>query len=141
MVKTITRFGQDCKSAILTNNRDIFVVVMIVGSGFLGFGLGRLSKIGEMREPITFHDVDNKSVIMDSETPSSSSEAFDTMSQGASLGDVARVEVVASKSGSRYHFPWCSGARTIKEENMIKFSSIKDAEKAGYTKALNCKGL
>ena len=49
--------------------------------------------------------------------------------------------VVASKSGIKYHLPWCSGAATIKEENKIYFDTPEAAEKAGYTKAGNCKGL
>ncbi len=48
---------------------------------------------------------------------------------------------VASKSGSAYHFPWCSGAKRIKEANKIYFNTKEEAEKAGYRPAGNCKGL
>jgi len=50
-------------------------------------------------------------------------------------------KVVASRKGSKYHFPWCSGGKTIREENIIWFDSIKQAQNAGYTPAGNCKGL
>lgn len=50
-------------------------------------------------------------------------------------------EVVASKSGSKYHLPTCPGAKQIKPENLITFSSRDAAEAAGYTPAANCKGL
>jgi hypothetical protein len=48
---------------------------------------------------------------------------------------------VASKTGSKYHLPWCSGAQTIKEENKIWFETKEEAESRGYSPAKNCKGL
>ena len=81
--------------------------------GFGGFGIGRLSSA----EPrISTYNV----------------EEINTKEAGL---------VVASKSGSKYHYPWCGGAARIKEENKIIFSDIEDAKAAGYSKALNCKGL
>ncbi|TSC62722.1 MAG: hypothetical protein G01um101448_259 [Parcubacteria group bacterium Gr01-1014_48] len=50
-------------------------------------------------------------------------------------------QYVASKKGTKYHFPWCGGAARISEENKIWFNSKEEAEKAGYTPAGNCKGL
>jgi methylphosphotriester-DNA--protein-cysteine methyltransferase len=49
--------------------------------------------------------------------------------------------IVASKTGAKYHLPWCSGAQTMKEENKIWFDSPEEARAAGYTPAANCKGL
>jgi hypothetical protein len=48
---------------------------------------------------------------------------------------------VASRSGTKYHLPWCSSAQRIKEENKIWFETKEAAEKAGYTPAGNCPGL
>ena len=48
---------------------------------------------------------------------------------------------VASKSGTKYHLPWCAGAKQIKEENKIWFTTKEEAEKAGYSPAANCKGI
>lgn len=50
-------------------------------------------------------------------------------------------EVVASKNGTKYHFPWCGGAKQISEKNKIIFKNTEEAKKAGYTPASNCKGL
>lgn len=52
---------------------------------------------------------------------------------------VAAAAIVASKKGTKYHFSWCPGAKTISEANKIFFASVADAEKAGYSKAANCK--
>ncbi len=48
---------------------------------------------------------------------------------------------VASKTGKSYHLPWCAGAKQIKEENKIYFSTKAEAEAAGYAPAKNCKGI
>lgn len=63
---------------------------------------------------------------------------------GASAKDTKAEKegsIIASKNGSKYHFPWCVGAARIKESNKIWFSSEKEAKSAGYTPAKNCKGL
>jgi len=49
--------------------------------------------------------------------------------------------VVGSRTGSKYHLPSCPGAKQIKTENLINFSSIADAEAAGYKPAANCPQL
>ncbi len=46
--------------------------------------------------------------------------------------------VVASKSGTKYHLAHCPGAKSIKTENLISFSSVTEAEAAGYKRAQNC---
>lgn len=60
----------------------------------------------------------------------------------ASVGEMAVGGlVVASRNGSVYHFPWCSGGSQIKQENMIWFTSEEAAKEAGYTPSKSCKGL
>ncbi|MFM2414993.1 MAG: hypothetical protein RI911_686 [Candidatus Parcubacteria bacterium] len=48
-------------------------------------------------------------------------------------------KVVVSKNGKRWHYAWCPGAETISERNKRWYSSEAEAEKAGYTRASNCK--
>jgi len=48
---------------------------------------------------------------------------------------------VASKNGTKYYLPTCSGANRIKKENRIWFTSIEEAKSQGYTPAANCPGL
>lgn len=57
---------------------------------------------------------------------------------GASAGEGAYV---ASKSGTKYYLPSCSGASRIKEENKVWFATLAEAQAAGYTAAANCPGL
>ena len=53
----------------------------------------------------------------------------------------ATGKYVASKKGTKYHLPTCSGAKTMSPENKIWFTTKEEAEAAGFTPAANCKGL
>jgi len=105
--------------------KDLILAAVIILVALISFGLGRLSKIRENKTPITI-------------TTTTTTSASSTSTSGV---DVANGVVVASKNGTKYHYPWCSGAQSIKEENKIYFSSTEEARKAGYTPAANCKGL
>lgn len=48
---------------------------------------------------------------------------------------------MASKNGTKYYLPTCSGANRIKEANRVWFATKADAEAAGYTPAAQCPGL
>lgn len=63
------------------------------------------------------------------------------LAAGAALAEASPGGVVASKKGTKYHLPWCSGAQTISEENRVYFESEEAAREAGYEPAKNCKGL
>lgn len=64
-----------------------------------------------------------------------------TMVEGARGGEEGEVVVVGSVNGSKYHYPWCSGAKQIKEANIIEFKNVTEARLAGYEPAKNCPGL
>ena len=119
---TIQESGHKVK-ARLENfmSTDVFVVVLVVLIGIAAFGLGRLSALEEKRPAIQIY------------------QQTTTNDQGASL--TIGGQYVASRKGSKYHFPWCSGAQRIKESNKISFNTREEAERAGYTPAANCKGL
>ncbi len=54
---------------------------------------------------------------------------------------VSAKQYVGSRNGTKYHLPWCAGAKQIKEENKVWFGTKGEAEKAGYAPASNCKGI
>ncbi len=68
------------------------------------------------------------------------SDAIESIAS-TSLGNPVDPMVVGSKTGDKYHFPWCSGALRMKETSKIFFKNSDEARKAGYTPAANCKGL
>jgi hypothetical protein len=49
--------------------------------------------------------------------------------------------LVASKSGTRIYYVWCSGVSRIKPENKVYFDTVDDALKQGYKLASNCPGM
>ncbi|MEI6296092.1 MAG: hypothetical protein WCO84_00405 [bacterium] len=104
---------------------EIYLLLIIVLSGFFGFGLGRLSQIEDRKVPITIEDVGNTPV------NATSSEKIDQ----------SKDSFVASKNGKKYYFSWCDGAQKISKKNIVSFNSREEAEKAGYDKASNCPGL
>ncbi|MFA4890072.1 MAG: hypothetical protein WC587_00335 [Candidatus Paceibacterota bacterium] len=113
------------KNLIKLYEKDVILAVIIILVALISFGLGRLSKIKEGRVPLIIENAQNDA---SAQTPSLS-------------GTTAEGAIVASKNGTKYHYPWCPGAATIKEENKITFSTIEEARKAGYQPASNCKGL
>lgn len=101
-------------------------IVVLVGIG--SFGLGRLSS----QQPLSLEASQHKTPIIHMEP--AKMVASPTLSQTSGT-------YVASKNGSKYYLPSCSGANAIKEGNKIWFDTVEDAIAAGYTAAANCKGI
>ncbi len=120
-----------CK-ALLSRVPTHALVVLAVILGLSGaFMLGILVGRGEGENPgITV----SRSATSTSPLPlSSASTAAPAIPEGG--------EVVASRSGTKYYFPWCGTVKRIKEENKVWFASREAAEAAGYEPASNCKGM
>ena len=102
------------------NGSDYAIALIVVLVGIGAFGLGRLSIAWGEGTPISMH--------------------MATMTAAPAplpLGG----QVVASRTGKYYYYPWCGGAKTISQSNIIWFSSEAKAEAAGFSPASNCKGL
>lgn len=116
--------------------RKLFLSLVILLVGLLGYGLGRLSSGGEGSETTKIEYDPSLSALMNTGGPN----APQTASAGKAL-TVPRESansVIASKNGTKYHFPHCAGAKQIKEENKLIFNSPEAAEASGYTLAGNC---
>ena len=120
-----------------------YTAILLIMVAVSSFGLGRQSVVES--EPTK--TIENKGAAVLTESPKTSANLAPIPIQNTpaeeSVTEVIAVdgEVVASKSGTKYHLPTCSGAKTIKPENLITFASRAEAEAAGYTPAANCKGL
>ena len=125
--------------------RDAVLVGAVVLLGLVSFGLGRLSVTsvaanGPMALCSTIPTEGNT-------LAASAVEAVSTVGSNLPETPVDKTapsgegKYTASKSGSVYHLPWCSGAKRIKEENRVWFDTREAAEAAGYRPATNCKGL
>jgi hypothetical protein len=118
--------------------RRFFLVLVIILVGLLSFGIGRLTSTptGEGVKIEYDPQMTNAQLPMASQV---SAAATPLGHSTLDTGNSAASSVVASKSGSKYHYPSCPGAKQIKEANKITFPSAQAAEGAGYTLAANCK--
>ena len=110
---------------------ELFYALLVLLVGVTAFGLGRLSA-GTVSEPAA------------STVPSVEYSRPTTVSnQPASLivASTTQKAYVASKNSTKYHLPWCSGAKRISEENKVWFASKEEVEKTGRTPASNCPGI
>ncbi len=113
-----------------------FMAVCLVLVAVTAFCLGRISGLEEGREPVRVLNITPQAPLLQQEGGSAPSEFGEVKGASTDSG-----QVVASKNGSKYHYPWCAGAQQISEKNKIFFASIEEARAAGYTPAANCKGL
>jgi hypothetical protein len=129
---TIAEVAQRGKAGFTALPRDILVVAILVLCSTASFGLGLLAGRDLAGEGGGFS-------ISELPLAASSLGALEETKKEEPLP--AGGQVVGSKNGSKYHLPWCSGAKTIIEANKVWFASKEVAEQAGYTPAGNCKGL
>ncbi|HQF41251.1 MAG TPA: hypothetical protein PLY95_01480 [Candidatus Paceibacterota bacterium] len=123
-VKWLKETGE---SEFVKSEKPLFWALVIILTASLSFGLGRLSKIDEVRAPVRVE-----------KTPASEMVVAVGLVGGEQGSEVSEKLIVASKRGKKYHYLWCSGAKTIKEENKIYFATEVEAEQAGYVLAANC---
>lgn len=130
----VSNFLRNVKNWFTPREGELFLVAVVILLALASFGLGRLSVLRGEKFPIQFIEPQNQeAAVLGAATPPPHSEGGPPKT-----GDKLYV---ASKNGSAYHFPWCSGAQRIKESNKIYFPSREEAEKAGYRPAANCEGL
>lgn len=115
---------------------DLYIILMIMLVGTASFGLGKISSFEKNKTPISVLktkeymyasalSADSSNIKNDTQNPSSNTSGM----------------LVASKSGTKYYYPWCTGVSRIKEENKVWFNSVEEARAKGLTPASNCTGL
>jgi len=127
----------------LTGKYFIPIVIILIAS--IAFSLGRISGLQEKRPAVrvisgsSSNTLPNPPYIKEGTGPNS------TVSQNSAAvsasSETSSGQVVGSKNSTKYHYPWCAGAKQISAKNLITFDSIEAARAAGYTPASNCKGL
>ncbi len=132
MFQSIKHLLIKIKALLASSKEEVLTSLIIISVGFASYGLGKLS-VSQVQDAQI--DIVKASPVRLS--PSKQSPSTTVPTQTANATSV----VVASKSGKKYHFPWCAGAKQIAEKNKITFNSTEEARRAGYTPASNCKGL
>jgi hypothetical protein len=119
------------KSRVGLDNITIVYLLVIIGVGIGSFAMGRLS----------VSDIYNRSENMAQVKQESFVESVEENNVDISITEEMQLEkrYVASKNGKMYYPLGCSGAKRIKPENEVWFSTTEEAEKSGYTKSSTCK--
>lgn len=129
--------------------RTIVLIVGIVLVVLISFGLGRLTTVPKSQKPVIIEvpqaekQTANVGAAINSEEQnqnqgsveqgSSDIQTTQNQLQTQTQSQNEKGIIVASKNGTKYHWPWCSYAKKIKAENQIWFKSEAEAQKAGYT--------
>ena len=117
---------------------DIVLVIGIILITLISFGLGWLSAPKNVENNSVIIEDVGTGAISDNAKQESNNEQ-NTANQNAANNETANPNsqqqgiIVASKNGTKYHWPWCSWAKKIKPENQVWFKSESEAQKAGYT--------
>lgn len=119
------------KSKTSIDRVTIIYLFIIIGVGIGSFGLGRIS--------LNNNSSENSNIVIN--------EKENLLeNQNINDGDIPIMQTqsiekryVASKNGKMYYNIGCSGAKRIKIENEVWFSTSEDAEKSGYTMSSTCK--
>jgi len=122
----------------LVENDQVFYSLLIILVAIVSFWLGRLSV--DLPEPET----SRVQVIYPQNSPQTSPKAATYNSERELTSNTNQPSVgvvVGSRSGDKYHLPTCPGAKQIKPENLVSFSSVAAAVAAGYKPAANCPQL
>lgn len=96
----------------------LIAIILLVGAA--SFGLGRFSALEDVKPPVSIKEAPGEA-----------------KPQGMYMGGL----ILASRSGSVYYYPWCSGASKIAQGNQLWFQTAVEAQRAGYTPSKSCKGL
>lgn len=125
----------------LLSNTEYCLTILVIVVSCTSFYLGRLSASGNASLPDNTQQ--EATIVQGSTTKADRKQGTYSTSTLDSVSEKVSPEggYVASKSGTKYHLPWCGSAKQIKEENKIWFTTKEEAERAGYTPASNCKGI
>lgn len=128
------------KFKAIFHNTEHQLSALIIVVALVSFGLGRASDM-----PLT--SIDAQGTYENAVAENGNSATANTISSANESESATPANeqpaggYVVSKNGTKYHLPWCPGAKQIKEENKIFFATKDEAERAGYTPAANCKGI
>lgn len=125
---------------------DAVLAVLIITVSAASFFLGRYSVLekGSEIQSVT----QPAQIIMTQDASTSTLQAPVAEERKSAIENASSASTIpikgaylGSKTGAKYHLPWCAGAKQIKESNKVWFATKADAEKAGYSPASNCKGI
>ena len=133
MPKILAKLAELGKPTRLAGGAEAYVLpAILILIGLSAFGLGRLSTAGEEGPRLIIRMPDGTT---------QTAAAYQPAASAAKSAPLTSGSYVASKSGTKYYLPSCSGVSKIKEENKVWFATVAEAQASGYTAAANCPGI
>lgn len=123
------------------HGKTIFTALLLVILTSIFLGLGKLSALQAQHRPIKIENPSGQTGNILSAATQAIGVSKMPFDSSASESVVDGGQVIGSKSGKKYYFPWCGTVKRIKPENQVHFASIEAARAAGFTPGGNCKGL
>ena len=111
------------KEIVKNNESDIILTISIVLVSLISFGAGLLIDFSGSENPIIIQQptASIQQVLTNTESPVPVIEK--ETKEGTFVGSI---------NSNKYHWPDCSFAKRIGEDNMIWFNSEEEAQSAGY---------
>lgn len=129
----LSKFFQLIKS----RQHELFLGSCIILVAVISYNLGQINSL--KKTPISIEESGEWKV----ESGSQKADLFNSVNNNTPRSTLnpqkLDTRVVVSKNSDKYHYSWCSGAKRIKPENQIWFTSTAEAESSGYVLAGNCK--
>lgn len=97
--------------------KEYYIILIIILLALASFGIGRMSVLDGMEDEQVEFIIPQLTKI-------------DTSFRG--------LNYFASINGTRYYPRGCKAGNRIKVENRMYFKTISDAEKTGFSRAVNC---
>lgn len=140
MIRNIlTQFSKKIKENLALNQVELGVSAIIIFVGLSSFFLGKYSVL-DSQSSESCVSIESPRNATSSEVRTEASTQKETLVRPAD-NQGSDGQVVASKNGKKYYFPWCSGVDRISAKNKVYFKSATEAQNAGLTISATCKGL
>lgn len=122
--------------------KPLYLPLLFIVLASIFFALGRLSTLSDNNTPIKV-SYENEALLLATNSSTTINKAEISKKSPDISVPVVKTdgEVIGSKSGKKYYFPWCGTVKRIKPENQVHFKNIEEARASGFTPGGNCKGL
>lgn len=126
--------------------KDFTVVLIIILLGLGSFGLGRMSKnpaksginIEYLQEPAQLQPASAITTQIEPENANLGQNEPQNEIRVSNNSNTVKA-YFASSRGRKYYHLGCTGGKTLKEQNIIWFSSEEEARGAGYELSTSCR--
>lgn len=126
--------------------KDLLIVLLVLTTSSLAFGLGMLTereRAGEGGTGFWIETLPTSTTTLPAAAAAGSVAGASTAQEKAPTDSAgsANLPYVASRNGETYYLASCKSSQRIKEENRVWFATEADAKASGRRPAANCPGL